>query len=359
MKKLDRIIYSRNIENGDVTETLNPNLIYFDTSALIDIFNAHVIHQEKIFQEIADAINDSKFRILLSIVNFLELIGKGEKISINFSKDYISAINYVPIISANQPTIITDQEVQRFMERANNGVYIFDNDQLALKELTEGAKQYELGNSKWFSDKRQWWDEMQERDRTLDLEADIWELSGIKPESSYGIKQIKNILTSPIQDVRNKRAELIKKKHRFKGKKQHSTEEQEILKYVENRITFNIGRKYGEEKVCMLITNPHFIFPKEKNILADIINDLKRGMELTYTIVKDQLPGLYWQAKVTYYNYFYGHQSAGGQSGDRNHAIYIPYSNYFATCDRLLVRALESEYKIIYCKDNIRLFKIN
>lgn len=355
---MDRVIISPIEKDGKYDVVLNPNFIYLDASAWIDMFEAYSIHKERIIEEIAKTIGDNNFRILFSVVNFLELIGKDGDISKNFSAEYLHAIDYVPIVSAHQPTIVTNQEVFGFLDKDTSGVRILDSSNLALKKMIEGFEQRKRGNTAWFEKERRWWDEMQERDRVLDLEADIWELSGIQPSPSNVIKLTRDIMTGPIRIIKNKRSDLVKKKITYKGKKQIPLEEKEILKYAGNGITFKIGWKYGEEKVSMLISKPSFVFPGEPNILMDLRRDLKRGTELTFPILKKQLPALYWLAKVTYYNYYHGRQRSGGQSGDRNHAVYIPYSNYFATSDRLLVNALKSEYTSVFHRDNLYLFRI-
>jgi hypothetical protein len=67
------------------------------------------------------------------------------------------------------------------------------------------------------------------------------------------------------------------------------------------------------------------------------------------------MPALYWQAKVDYYNRYHGRQSASGQLGDRNHAVYIPYCDYFGTSDDRLIKALETEFQVVLIKDRLRL----
>ena len=71
------------------------------------------------------------------------------------------------------------------------------------------------------------------------------------------------------------------------------------------------------------------------------------------------MPALYWQAKVDYYNRYYGRQRATGQLGDRNHAVYIPYCNYFGTSDDRLIKALGSEFKAVLVENNLHLFRIS
>jgi hypothetical protein len=360
MKRMDRVIYSQSKKDGELTATFNPILLYLDSSAWIDISEAYVVHKRRIIDEIATALGDSNFRILVSVINFLELIGTAGDISKNFSQEHLRAFDNVRMISANQPTIITDQEVYRFLEKATGGVRIFDSSQVALGKMSEGNKQRKQGNTAWFLEERKWWDERKERDRVLDLHADLWELSGSKPSPSEVSMLREQVLTGEsIQQIRNMKAELVKIKNIHRGRKQIPQEKTEVLAYAANRITWSIERKYGGEKLRMLIANPLFVFPGEKNLIRQVMKDLRRGTQLTFQILKNELPGLYWQAKVTYYNYFLGYQSSGGQSGDRNHAVYIPYCTYFATCDRMLSRALESEHNTVYSKDNLRMFKID
>jgi hypothetical protein len=358
MKKMDRLIYSRSEEDGEITSVFNPTLVYLDTSAWLDIFKEFVTHKKRIVDDIGQAIADNDFRILISVINFLELIGTSGDISKNFSPEYLMAIANVRIISANQPTIITDQEVHRFLESTKEGVRILDSSQVALNKMSEATEHRKQGNTAWFLAERKWWDEWQERNRVLDLHADLLELSGSKLAPSRVMKIREEILTGPIEDIKQQKKEMIKVKKIYRGRKQIPPEEKEVLSYAANRLTWNIERKYGEEKVRMLISNPLFVFPGEENLIKHVMKDLRRGTQLTFSILKNQLPGLYWQAKVTYFNYYHGEQSSGGQSGDRNHAVYIPYCNFFASCDRMLIKALKSEHTVVYSKDNLRLFKI-
>jgi len=271
-------------------------------------------------------------------------------ISDNFSPDHFSALDYVRQTSVYQPPIITEQEVVRFVNRTKDEVRILDKKSVALNSIEEG-------NTEWFQKIRKWWDEENERDRVLNLDADIYELSGIITYDSFSelIKSRNDMLSGPIEKVKTKRLEIAQKKIVYKGKKDIPSEEEEVLKYVKHRIETNLVEKYGVEKVSMVISNLGIIFPGWINI-AKVIH---RNSRLTLSKVRRDFPGLYWQSKIGYYNYYYGSQRAGGQLGDRNHAVYIPYCNYFATSDDILVNALESEFNTIFIKDNIHLFKIS
>ena len=73
----------------------------------------------------ATALNDSDLRILIPNINFLELIGTGGDGSKNFSQDYLCAFDNVLMITANQPTMITDQEIYRLYS-AHSGEVCFE-----------------------------------------------------------------------------------------------------------------------------------------------------------------------------------------------------------------------------------------
>ena len=48
----------------------------------------------------------------------------------------------------------------------------------------------------------------------------------------------------------------------------------------------------------MLTANPLFVFPGEENLIEQVMRDLRRGMQLTFQTLKDDLPGLYLQKGV-------------------------------------------------------------
>jgi len=235
-------------------------------------------------------------------------------------------------------------------------VRILDQDNVAIKSIAEGFKQRKNGNSQWFREKRDWWDECNERDRVMNLDADLYELSQIITYDSLSemVRARNEVLKGPIERVMARRLELVQKKFSYKGRKEIPPEEQEIVLNIRRRIDNNFWEKYGTERVSMVVSNLEVVFPKS----AKIARDIARSSRLTLAEARKEMPGLYWQTKVDYYNRYYGRQSAGGQLGDRNHAVYIPYCNYFGTSDVRLVKALESEFKAILVTDKLRLFRI-
>src|SRR5208283_2755200 len=176
------------------------------------------------------------------------------------------------------------------------------------------------------------------------------------PEPSHFIGDRKEILTQPIQAILDKKSQLIKNKERHKWNKATPPEEEDILRSARHRIAMFVADQYGQGKFSMLVLNPRFIFPGEEDLREHIANDLRRAAELSLVQLRRELPGLYWSAKIGHYNYFHGRQRATGQTGDRNHAVYIPYANYFGTSDRLLVKALKSEYAATFAEKDLHLF---
>jgi hypothetical protein len=236
---------------------------------------------------------------------------------------------------------------------------IFDPDHIVTKNIQKAVEKRKQGETTWLAEQRKWWDEMEERDKVLDLEADLSELSRTMKSPSEIDKLRDHILNCPIDEVRNIKLKLSHAKQIFQGRKHIPSERAEIYSYAANRITVNVNLKYGREKVWMLMANPNFIFPGEPYLRRDYLKDLARGTELTFKIVKTQMPGLYWQAKITYFNQYHGNQSSGGKYGDRNHAVYLPYSNYFATCDRIMANAIQTEHRLVFKRWNLHLFKTN
>ncbi len=354
---MDRLIVSPPVAGRPHEAALNPPLLYLDTSVWIEMFQAYSTAGHRIIDDIVANIGGNSVRVLVSIVNFLELIGRDGDISRHFSPEEVGAIDYVRIISARPPGMITHQEVWKFLGRKKHGIRIFDPSQLAIASMARGSEERKRGDTSWLMSQRRWWDDVQERDRTLDLHADIYELSGIRPSGSQVIMQTKRVLNASAETVREKKSDLLQIKQRYKGKKHVPPEQSEVLSYASNRLTASIARKYGEERFAMLTANPFFVFPGHPNLRRDILRDLSRAVQLTFATIKRELPGLYWQAKVTYYNYYHAPQRSGGQSGDRNHAVYIPYCNYFGTCDRILVQAMRTECGIVQTIGNIHVFK--
>jgi hypothetical protein len=125
-----------------------------------------------------------------------------------------------------------------------------------------------------------------------------------------------------------------------------------VLENIRHRIDKHLREKHGAEKVSMVASKLRVVFPG----YARITRDIARSSQLTISVAKRNMPGIYWQAKIDYYNRYFGRQGAGGQLGDRNHAVYIPYCSYFGTCDGRLVKALESECKTAFAEGGLRLF---
>jgi hypothetical protein len=217
MKNLDRLIISSIDKDGKYHTVLNPPLMYLDSSAWIDILNAYSVGGENIVEGIGKAIGDTTFRILFSLINFHELIGKHGDISHNFSRERLEAIR-APILSALIPPMIIDQEVSRFLDRTTDGVRILDPSHVAVRSMHKASQDREAGSIAWLSEQRQSWDEMLERDRVLELEADVWEHSRITPSPSQVITMRNDILSGSLHIAREKRARLAKMKQAYKEK---------------------------------------------------------------------------------------------------------------------------------------------
>lgn len=357
---MDRIVYSKDMITGEPYSVLNPPFLYLDTSVWIDIYDIFERENVRIIDLIAETIEDSEYRLLVSTINFLELIKTAGDISRNFAVERTKALDYVRMMSAMQPTLITDQEVFRFLDQGHQSIRIFDTDNVALSRLSEGVSLRKVGETDWFVEQRWHIDEVKERDRVLDLEADIWELSGVRPPSSSIILTREHILNGPLGKIGGRKQDLIEKRkpHIKNIGRTIPAENKFILDYALNRMTANICKRFGSENVSMVSSHPHLLLKRDSKLFFEILAALKRGAELKFNDVKAKLPGLYWQAKITYHNYYYGKRSAGGQSGDRNHAIYLPYSNYFGTCDKKMIKAISTEYPVASSWGNIHLFRI-
>ena len=342
--------------DGTYEVAVDPDFVYLDTCVWIEMFQAYRNKQEKIIDDIATAIGNNKFRLFVSTVNFLELIGAGGDISENFTPESFGALNYVRQTSVHQPTVITEQEVVRFVDRTSHEVKILDQENFAMQNMAEGIEQRKRGNTEWFRKKREWWDEFNERDRAMNLGADIYELSKVITYDSFSdmVKAKNDLLSGSIDKVRVRKSELAQTKVGYKGRKEIPSEGEEIVLNIRHRIDSNLCKKYGTEKVSMVVSNLRIVFPGS----AEIARDIVRSSRLTLAKARKEMPALYWQAKVDYYNRYYGKQRASGQLGDRNHAVYIPYCNYFGTSDDRLTRALESEFKAVFVKDKLHLFRI-
>ena len=166
------------------------------------------------------------------------------------------------------------------------------------------------------------------------------------------IRLVTPISMGPLDEVKVRREQLAQKKMKHKGTKQIPPEDREVLENIRHRIDKHLREKHGAEKVSMVASKLRVVFPG----YARITRDIARSSQLTISVAKRNMPGIYWQAKIDYYNRYFGRQGAGGQLGDRNHAVYIPYCSYFGTCDGRLVKALESECKTAFAEGGLRLF---
>ena len=341
---------------GNYVMAVNPDLIYLDTCIWIEMFRAYRNNQERLIEDIAIAIGNDNFRLLVSTINFFELIGTSGDISEHFAPESFRALDYVRQTSVHQPPVITEQEVVGFVNRTSHGVRILDRDNVSIKSIAEGFAQRKKGNAEWFREIRQWWNESNERDRVMNLDADIYELSHVLTYNSLSdmTRKRNEVLNGPINLVKAKRMELGQKKQTYRARKKIPAEGKEIVLNIRHRIDRALCEKYGSAEVSMVVSNLGIVFPKSSSIARDIV----RSSRLTLAEARKAMPGLYWQAKVDYYNRYYGHQKASGQLGDRNHAVYIPYCNYFGTSDGRLIKALESEFQSVFSKDKLRLFRI-
>jgi hypothetical protein len=179
----------------------------------------------------------------------------------------------------------------------------------------------------------------------LNLDADLYELTGVVAYDSAAdmARARSEILRGTADAVRAKREELALRKVSHRGRKDIPPEEREIVQNIRHRIDRHLSEKYGTAQVSMVASKLGIVFPGWNRIAHDIT----RSSRLTLLQAKREMPALYWQAKVDYYNRYYGKQRASGQLGDRNHAVYIPYCNYFGTSDDRLAKALESEFKAV------------
>ena len=293
---------------------------------------------------------------MVSTVNFLELIGTRGDVSRNFSPESLQALDYVRQTSVHQPPTITEQEVQRFVSRAKSQVRILDSDNVAISSFAKASEHRKNGKTEWFRDTRRWWDDFNERDRVLNLDADLYELSQVITYDSLAamVRARTEVLQGPLDRVKERRMALVRQKMSYKGKKDVPLEAKEIILNIRHRIDRHLWERHGTAKMSTATSKLGIVFPGSDRIARDIA----RSSRLTITEAKTEMPALYWQAKVDYYNRYHGHQSAGGQLGDRNHAVYIPYCDYFGTSDDRLVKALESEFKVVLVEDKLHLFRI-
>ena len=342
--------------DGTYETAVNPDLLYLDTCVWIEIFNTYRTKKEKIIEEIARAVGNNEFRLLISIINFFELIRPKGDVSGNFIPGHFRALDYVRQTSLLDPSFITEQEVVRFLEDGKEEVRILDINNEALNSIIKACEGREKGDTEWLKGIRKQWDEHNERDRVANVNADLYELSGVIAYSSYAeaMGARDDILSGSAEATKTKRLNLMQRKMAYKGRKDIPPEGEEILKHIRYRLDTHAAKKYGSAEVSMVVSNLGIVFPRSAQIARDII----KGTRLTILEARRRMPGLYWQGKINYYNYYHGSQSGSGQLGDRNHAVYIPYCDYFGTSDPRLVRALRTEFESIYKKDMLHLFKI-
>jgi hypothetical protein len=342
--------------DGTYETAVNPDLMYLDTCVWIEMFNTYRTKKEKIIEEMARAVGNSEFRLLVSIINFFELIRPKGDVSGNFIPAHFSALDYVLQTSLLDPFFVTEQEVVRFLEDGKEEVRILDSSNGALNSIIEAFEERNKGNTEWFQRIRKQWDEHNERDRLANVNADLYELSGVIAYSSFAesMRARDDILSGSSEVTKAKRLDLMKRKMAYKGRKDIPPEDEEILKHIRYRLDDHLAKKYGEAQWSMVASNLGVVFPGSNKIARGII----KSARLTITKARERMPGLYWQGKIHYYNYYHGPQSGGGQLGDRNHAVYIPYCDYFGTSDPRLVKALKTEFESIYTKDMLHLFRI-
>jgi len=344
-------------KGGKPVVAVNPDLVYLDTSVWIELFQAYRTSKDRLIERIGKAVGNQEYRLLVSTVNFFELIGTCGDISGHFSPESFRALDFVRQTSVLQPPLITEQEVQRFVSQTKSEVRILDPANLALKSIMQAFEQRMNGHAEWFHEKRQWWDECNERDRVLNLDADLYELTGVIAYDSMAemIKARKDVLYGPLDRVKARRQQLAQKKMGYKGRKATAPEGTEIIQLVRHRIDRHLRGKYGTAKVSAAASKLGLVFPERSRIVREIA----RSSMLSLSQARKEMSAVYWQAKVDYYNRYHGRQAATGQLGDRNHAVYIPYCSYFGTCDLRLVKALESEFKAVFVENGLHLFRIS
>ena len=354
---MKRIIIGPSMEKGGKpVVAVNPDFVYLDTSVWIELFQAYRTRKDRLIERIAKAVGTREYRLLVSTVNFLELIGTSGDISAHFSPESFRALDLVRQTSVLQPPLIPEQEVHRFVSQTKSEVRILDPGNLAIKSIMQAFDQRTNGNVQWFHDKRRWWDECNERDRVLNLDADLYELTGVIAYGSEAeiVTTRNEVLHGPLDKVRARKEQLAQKKMAHKGRKDIPPEGTEIIQNIRHRIDRHLRGKHGAEKVSMVTSKLGIIFPG----WTKIVRDIARSSQISLSKARKEMPAAYWQAKVDYYNRYYGRQGASGQLGDRNHAVYIPYCNYFGTSDARLVQALETEFKAVFVEGDLHLFRI-
>ena len=107
--------------DGKFVVAVNPDFVYLDTCVWIELFQAYRTRNDRIIDRIAAAVGNHEYRLLVSTVNFFELIGTCGDISRHFAPESLGALDYVRQTSLQQPPLITGQEVRRFVSRTRGG----------------------------------------------------------------------------------------------------------------------------------------------------------------------------------------------------------------------------------------------
>lgn len=356
---MKRIIYSPTDKKGNYEIQVDMAILYLDTSAWIDIVEAFTEKRVKLLTTVTRQFGNPKMGVFLSIVNFLELIRRDGDVSRFFSNKAKNAFNYINLLSIREPGYIVETEISNYLDANMRDIPLLDTrTHTALKLFNNAFFKRKVNDEPWFIKHRKAFDEMVKRDKTLDLSADIIEVSKKNPYSSF--KELHtdflNIVQNPMSEITKKKDILSREKNKrgsIKTNPQNIPSEKElIVKYAPYRIHRTLVRKYGMEKFNNFLSNPTNLFPEREAILADY----QRMYSLNVEQIKNAFPGLYWELKITYWNK-YKAKSRTGDLGDRNHAIYIPYVNYFATSDGVLIEALETEYSCVFSYGKIKIFK--
>ena len=307
---MKRIIIGPSMEkDGKPVVSVNPDLVYLDTSVWIELLQAYRARKDRLIQRIGKAVG-SDYRLLVSTVNFFKLIGTSGDVSGLFTPECFGALDYVRQTSVLQPPFIPEQEVRRFVRQTQNEVRILDPENVAIKSITQAFEERNNGNAQWFQDKRRWWDECNQRDRVLNLDADLYELTKVITYGSMEemLKARIEVLHGPLNEVKARREQLAQKKMSHKGTKQIPPEGKEIIQNIRHRIDRHLREKYGTEQLSMVVSKLGVVFPG----CGQVARDIARSSSLTLSQAKKEMPGVYWQAKVDYYNrYMVGKAQAG------------------------------------------------
>jgi hypothetical protein len=296
-----RIIIGPSMEKGGKpVVAINPDLVYLDTSVWIDLFEAYRSTQDRLIERIGKAVGNEEYRLLVSTINFLELIGKSGDISRHFCPESFRALDFVRQTSLVHPPLIPEQEVQRFVNQTRSEVRILDPQNIATRSIAEAFEQRKTGNTEWFSEKRKYWDECNERDRAMNLDADVYELTGvIAYESMADLMGARDqMLHGPRDSVKTRKEKLAQQKMKQKGKKDLPPVATEILNLIRHRIDQYLCLKYGTAEVSMVASRQGLVFPGSARIARDMV----RSSKLSLSDARKEMPGAYWQAKVDYYN---------------------------------------------------------